>query len=132
MIDIKAALAAVVPKQWLESFEITELQELEKEWRITLVEKEPLIPRELKGRDVVQNGYMNPVEVEDYPMRGKSTYLQFIRRRWKERGQSTGYANEYDFHPKGMKATKEFGAFLKGLDREESDFFRSNWPGSGH
>lgn len=130
MIDIKEALAAILPKEWLGFFNITEMKEMEKEWRITLVEKEELVPKKLRGKEVVQDGYMNPVEIEDYPMRGKQTYLKFFRRRWKERGSKEGFANEYNFHPEGMKATKEFGSFLKELNREESDFFFSNWPGT--
>ena len=131
MIEPKQLLEALLPKEWLGLFDIAEIKEYEKEWRIKLVEKEHLIPQELKGKEVVQNGYMNPVEVEDYPLRGKSTYLKFFRRRWKEKGSQKGFANEYDFHPEGMKATKEFGAFLKDLNREETDFFRDNWPGPG-
>lgn len=120
-----------VPKYWLECFDITEIKEKKREWQIILVEKEELVPKKLRGKEVVHDGYMNPVEVEDYPMRGKLTYLKFFRRRWKEKGDTKGFANEYDFHPEGMKATKEFGSFLKELNREESDFFFSNWPGSG-
>lgn len=131
MIDIKDALGAILPKHWLESFDIAGISELEKEWQIRLIEKGHLIPEKLKGKEAVQNGYMNPVEIEDYPLRGKTTYLKFIRRRWKERGGKDSFANEYDFHPEGMKATKEFGAFLKGLDRDEADLLFGHRPGSG-
>lgn len=130
MIDRKQALEAVLPKEWLRSFEVTEMKELEKEWQISLVEKETLVPKELRGKDVVLNGYMNPVEMTDFPLRGKQTYLKFFRRRWKEQGTAESYNNDYEFHPEGMKATKEFGSFLKELDREEADFFFSHWPGS--
>lgn len=128
MIDTKQALEALLPKEWLSSFDVTGMKELKKEWQITLIEKEHLIPEKLKGKEVVQNGYMNPVEIEDYPLRGKTTYLKFVRRRWKEQGGKEGFFNEYDFHPEGMKATKEFGSFLKELDREEADFFFDHWP----
>lgn len=131
MIEIKEALAMAMPKYWLEFFDVSEIKEEEKEWQITLFEKEELVPKKLQGKEVVQDGYMNPVEVEDYPMRGKLTYLKFFRRRWKEKGDTKGFANEYDFHPEGMKATKEFGSFLKELNREECDFFFSHWPSSG-
>ena len=130
MVEVEQVLEALLPKEWLRPFDITEVKELEKEWQITLVEKEHLVPEKLRGKEVVQNGYMNPVEMTDFPLRGKQTYLKFFRRRWKEPGADESYNNDYDFHPKGMKATKEFGDFLKGLDREASDFFFSNWPGS--
>ena len=83
MIDSQKALEAVLPKAWLHFFDVTKMKELEKEWQIILVEKETLIPKELKGKEVVLNGYMNPVEMTDFPLRGKQTYLKFFRRRWK-------------------------------------------------
>lgn len=131
MIDTKQTLEALLPKEWLAFFDVTEIRELKNEWQIDLTEKETLVPKALRGKDVLLNGYMNPVEMMDFPLRGKQTYLKFFRRRWRERGASESYNNEYEFHPAGMKATKEFGVFLKGLDREETDFFRSHWPDSG-
>lgn len=131
MIENRQLMEAWLPKEWLQFFDISEIKERNSEWDITLVEKETLIPGALKRKSSVQNGYMNPVEVEDFPLRGKKTFLKFFRRRWKEEGFNKSYFNEYDFHPEGMKATKEFGSFLKELNREESDFFFSNWPGPG-
>lgn len=130
MIDPKQLMEGWLAKEWLKSFELTEIKELDNEWQISLIEKAELVPETLKGKDAVQNGYMNPVEMTDFPLRGKQTYLQFFRRRWKEQGLNESHFNQYDFHPEGMKATKEFGAFLKDLDREEADFFFDNWPGS--
>lgn len=130
MVEIKKAFEAILPKEWLRYFEVTEIKELEAEWQITLTEKENLIPKELKGKEAVLNGYMNPVEMTDFPLRGKQTYLKLIRRRWKEQGADESYNNSYEFHPEGMKATREFGVFLKGLDRKTSDFFFEHWPGS--
>ena len=130
MIENKQLMAAWLPQHWLEFFDLSDIRELENEWQIMLVEKEELVPAALKGKTVLQNGYMNPVEIEDYPLRGKKTFLKFIRRRWKEEGSNESCFNNYEFHPDGMKATKEFGNFLKGLDREEADLFFGGWPGS--
>jgi hypothetical protein len=130
MIDTKQLMEGWLPKEWLKWFDLTEIKELEKEWQIMLTEKENLVPGKLKGKEVVQNGYMNPIEIEDFPLRGKKTFLKFFRRRWKEQGKNESYFNEYDFHPEGMKATREFGAFLKEFDRGEADLFFGNWPGS--
>jgi hypothetical protein len=119
---LKQALKAILPEQWLDYFEVTEIKEKEKEWNITLVEKEDQIPKQLLNKKISQNGYLNPVEIHDFPIRGKPAYLKFIRRRWKEKGnKNESYFNEYEFHPKGMKATQEFGNFLKGFNREETD-----------
>ena len=104
----------VVPKEILFSFEIENIKESEEIVEIALVEKE-LIPSELKGKQAVLNGYMNPIELQSYPIQGRKCYLKLKRRRWKAQGttDSTNCHNEYDFAAEGTKATKLFGAFLK-------------------
>ena len=42
-------------------------------------------------------------------------YLRLIRRRWKEKGTTKHYSNEYNLHIPGMKTTKEFRDFLKEI-----------------
>lgn len=104
----------LIPKEILLSFEIDKIKESEEIVDIELVEKE-LIPVQLAGKQVVLNGYMNPIELQSYPIQGKTCYLKLKRRRWKVQGttDSANCHNEYDFAAKGTKATKMFGAFLK-------------------
>lgn len=137
-MDIEAAVhAMLIPTQWQKYFGLSELQQYPsmadlQEWRMQLVEKEECIPKQLEGKEVVLNGFLNSVEIVDFPFRGKPMYLNFTRRRWKEKGTEVSYHNEYTFHPVGMKATEEFGAFLKGLDRVERSEFFNVWPNLRH
>ena len=80
-----------------------------------MTEKPDLIPEKLKGKEPVLNGYLHELELQTYPIQGKSCYLRLRRRRWKEKGTDgkQSYWNEYDFAAEGTKATKAFGAFLK-------------------
>ena len=121
----------LIPEKWRDCFEINELIQKDKEVNMILVEKEACIPESLRGKEYVLNGYMNPVEIIDYPFRGKLMYITFLRRRWKipgEEGGSKSHFNTYEFHRPGMKTTDEFGDFLKGLDREEFDELCRVWP----
>jgi hypothetical protein len=104
----------VIPKEILVSFEIENIKEGEELVEIELLEKE-LIPLELKGKQAVLNGYMNPIELQSFPIQGRKCYLKLKRRRWKAQGtaDSANCHNEYDFAAEGTKATKMFGAFLK-------------------
>lgn len=104
----------LIPKEILFSFEIEHIQESEEIVEIMLIEKE-LIPAQLSGKQAVLNGYMNPIELQSYPIQGRKCYLKLKRRRWKQQGttDSSNCHNEYDFAAEGTKATKMFGAFLK-------------------
>ena len=102
-----------MPQEILNSFSIASIEEKDEDLFIYLIEKEDCIPD--KSLDLVQNGYMNPVELNSFPVVGKRCFLRLTRRKWKIRG-STGaksYTNTYDFELEGTKATKLFGAFLK-------------------
>ncbi len=116
-----------IPERWRSKFEIKDLIEKNNELNLILVEKSKLVPSKLAGKDVVLNGYLPRVEVIDYPFRDKPMYISFIRRRWKEKGTSKSYYNDYEFHLEGMKTTHEFGAFLKELNREELAEFFNAW-----
>lgn len=105
----------LVPPDILASFDIISVDEKEEEIIIILLEKASKIPAELVGKDYVQNGYLNDLELQSAPIQCKTCYLKLRRRRWKEQksADSKGCFNSYDFNYTGTKATKQFGAFLK-------------------
>lgn len=102
-----------VPQEILNSFSITSIEEKDEDLFIYLVEKEDCIPD--NSLDLVQNGYMNPIELNSFPVSGKRCFLRLTRRKWKIRGSndSKSYTNSYDFALEGTKSTKLFGSFLK-------------------
>ena len=122
----------LIRERYRKDFEVIKLIEKPQEWIIKLVEKEERIPPELEGKEVVLNGYKEMLEIIDYPFVGKPLYLQFQRRKWKEKGSKESYSNRYEIHPEGMKATQEFGDFLKELPRQERDEFFSSFPNIRH
>lgn len=103
----------LVPEVYLKDFTITSIQETSSEWLIELTEKEERIPKELEGKDVVLNGYCDTVDVLTHSFSLKKIYLRFRRRRWKERGTTEHFQNQYDLHIAGAKITPTLGAFLK-------------------
>jgi hypothetical protein len=103
----------LVPHEILNSFDITTIEEKQEDLFIYLLEKDSCLPD--KELDLVQNGYMNPVELNSFPIVGKRCFLRLTRRKWKLRGSdgSSSITNTYDFALEGTKATKLFGSFLK-------------------
>lgn len=109
-----------VPEEILAHFEVTALDQSVIVIIIDLVEKEDVdhIPKAiLHDGKAVKDGYMNTIEIQTFPAQGKEVFLRLKRRRWKKKGTSKGYHNNYSFIDKGMKATKAFGAFLKEIGR---------------
>ncbi len=109
-----------VPDYILEHFEHEQLEELSGVIHIHLAEKKDPnhLPKSILSKgQVILDGFMNPLELQTFPTKGKEVFLLLKRRRWKIKGNSKSHYNTYDFHQEGMKATKEFGAFLKEIGR---------------
>jgi hypothetical protein len=110
-----------VPTDLLKNFEVVGLKEQGEYIYIELTERDipENIPKEiLKKGKVVLNGYMNTLDIQTFPAQGKEVFLRIQRRRWKLKGETQSYSNSYEIIEKGMKSTKEFGAFLKEIGRE--------------
>lgn len=104
-----------VPEEYLVDFEVNHIENNPQEWVIELVEKEDRIPKALSGKEVVLDGYNNEIDILTHAFSLKKIYLRLVRRRWKEKGTTKHYSNEYNLHIPGMKTTKEFRDFLKEI-----------------
>jgi len=106
----------LVPEEILACFEIESIEENLEDYVISLHEKKTCLPKSIyRKKRAVLDGYLHPLELQTFPIKGKAVYLRLYRRLWKEHGKGgdRGFSNTYNFHHPGMKATKEFGAFLK-------------------
>jgi hypothetical protein len=104
----------MIPRDFLEYFEVFEVQEYHSEWRITLHEKDFLIPAQLKDEaDVVLDGFCNPLQLLSHCFTLKPVYLVMKRRRWKQSGQDVHYSNEYTLTKDASKLTPDMAGFLK-------------------
>lgn len=117
---MKDIITLIVPKDILEHFSYHDYHESGGVYIIELVEKDDVkhIPKAiLRQGKYALNGYMNPIELQTYPLQGKEVFLRLTRRKWKVQGTTRSYSNEYNFNLPGMKATIDFGVFLKEIGR---------------
>ena len=103
----------IAPGEISKNFEVVSTQEKKDCIFIVFEEKKELIPKELKGKQTVLDGFLNPLSLQTFPLKDKQVFLVLKRRRWKDADKTTAYSNTYDLHRKGMKTTNEFGNFLK-------------------
>lgn len=113
--DISFELSRMmVPRDFLEYFDIFEVHELSNEWQIILHEKESLIPEQLKlKQDIVLDGFCNPLQILSHCFTLKPVYLIMKRRRWKQAGTDLHYSNEYTLTKDSSKLTPDMAGFLK-------------------
>jgi len=109
---IEMLKGVLLPKEISERFNIVKITENKNSITINLDERIELKPK--CDKELVSDGFMNKIELQSFPLKGKSVYLSLQRRRWKEKGGGKSYYNHYEFNHEGVKATKEFANFLKG------------------
>ena len=107
-------LEIIVPREYLNYFELTEVKEYPDRWDVELKEKEELIPESLQGKTVVKDGYCNAIQIMSHCFSLKPVNLKLFRRKWKESNSEIHFSNQYELHPEGAKITKELAVFLKG------------------
>ena len=103
----------VLPAQILEYFSIVGVEQTSTEIYISLDEK---MTSELQN-DVhfESKGFMDSVNVTDFPIRDHKVILKIRRRRWIDTrtGKSFSIPIDLDIVAKGTRYSKEFGVFLK-------------------
>jgi transposase len=89
------------------------------EYTIVLVEKERLPEDRGKheGKRLRTKGYTD-ILLEDFPLRGRKTTLQYRIRKWQVEGEKGTFQRKIEIKTEGVKYTGEFAFFFEEGDRE--------------
>ena len=112
--DYLTMLASLVlPAQILDYFLISGVEQTSEEIHIHLDEK--MHPELSHDVHFESKGFMESVNVTDFPIRDHKVILKIRRRRWTDlrTGKSFSIPIDLDVVAKGTRYSKEFGAFLK-------------------
>ena len=103
----------MLPSEILDYFEITSVEQSSTEIHIHL--DELMNPALSDDVHFESKGFMEAVEVTDFPIRDHKVILVIRRRRWTDvrTGKSFSIPISLDVACKGTRYSKEFGAFLK-------------------
>lgn len=101
----------VLPSEILDYFKITSVEQTSSEIHIHLDElMDPSLSCDVHFES---KGFMNPVNITDFPIRDHKVILVIRRRRWTDvrTGKSFSIPINLDVVCKGTRYSKEFGAF---------------------
>ena len=103
----------VLPAQILDYFLISGVEQTSQEIHISLDEK--MNSKLSNDEHFKSKGFMEAVNVTDFPIRDHKVILKIRRRRWTDlrTGKSFSIPIDLDVVAKGTRYSKEFGAFLK-------------------
>lgn len=103
----------VLPSQILDYFNIAGVEQTATEIYFSLDEK--MSSQLSQDPNYESKGFMESVNVTDFPIRDHKVILRIRRRRWTDSrtGKSFSIPIDLDIVAKGTRYSKEFGAFLK-------------------
>ena len=116
-MDSIKLLRAILPDVLIDNFEVVNFEKTDSRFDIFLDEKKVQIREDKKNSSVISHGFGEYHVIQDFPIRGRATYLHVRKRKWldKDTGEIFSYEwelSEYD----ETRLNAEFVAFLKEGD----------------
>ena len=115
----KSLIKLLLPEGILDYFEVNQVNTVEGVINIYLEELNS-IPKEFQGHKLTSKGFFEEIKVQDFPIRGKASYLYIKRRRWLDEITGNTVYRDWELVAKGTRLTKDFAAFLKVIHRYQS------------
>lgn len=110
-------MRAIFPDVLADYFEIVDIQESDMSIDIFMDEIEFLERADYKKGTVRSYGFTEAKVIQDFPIRGKASYLHVRRRRWMDHATGEIFSYSYDdLTAEGSKLSPEFVDFLKDAD----------------
>lgn len=110
-------LRAILPDVLIDNFDVVNFEKTETRLDIYLDEKKVQMREDKKSGNVISHGFCPYHAIQDFPIRGRATFLHVRRRKWLDK--DTGEIFSYDWDLSEYDETRlnaEFVAFLKGGD----------------
>ena len=115
-MDNLSFLDMILPEGILKYFEVTQFIKEAARFNIYLSEKN-VPPYEFASDKLTSKGFYDEITVQDFPIRGKASYLYIKRRRWLNETTGDIVYRDWNIVAKGTRMTQEFASFLKAISR---------------
>lgn len=106
----------ILPVGIMDYFEVTQFNKEESSYVIYLSEKN-IPPIEYELTKLTSKGFFDQITIQDFPIRGKASYLKIKRRKWINEATGEIVFRDWNMVAKGTRMTLEFAAFLKAISR---------------
>ena len=116
-MDSIKLLRAILPDVLIDNFDVVNFEKTDSRFDIYLDEKKVMMRDDKKIRSVISHGFGEYHAIQDFPIRGRATYLHVRKRKWLDK--DTGEIFSYDWDLSEFDETRlnaEFVAFLKEGD----------------
>ena len=110
-------LRAILPEVLIDNFDVDRFEKSDNRIDIWLDEKKVLMREDKYNGDIISYGFGDYRTIQDYPIRGRATYLHMRKRKWLDKATGETFSYEWDVSEfDGTRLNAEFVAFLKEGD----------------
>ena len=100
-----------------ELFEMVKFEKTDRSYHIWLDEKKEQMREDKYNSNIIAYGFGDYRTIQDYPIRGRATYLHVRKRKWLDKATGEIFSYEWDVSEfDGTRLNAEFVAFLKEGD----------------
>ena len=110
-------LRAILPDVLIDNFDIVNFEKSDPRFDIWLDEKEVQLRDDKDNTKVVAYGFGSYHVIQDFPIRGRATYLHVRKRKWLDKDTGDIFSYDWDLSEHDhTRLNAEFVAFLKEGD----------------
>ena len=89
-------LRAILPEVLIHTFDIDRFEKSDTRFDIWLDEKKVQIREDKYNKSVIAYGFGDYHTIQDYPIRGRATYLHVRKRKWLDKATGEIFSYEWD------------------------------------
>ena len=116
-MDSIKLLRAILPDVLIDNFEVVNFEKTDSRFDIFLDEKKVQIREDKKNSSVISHGFGEYHVIQDFPIRGRATYLHVRKRKWLDKDTDEIFSYEWELSEYDeTRLNAEFVAFLKEGD----------------
>jgi hypothetical protein len=110
-------LRAILPDVLLDNFDIVNFDKSSDRLDIYLDEKKVQLKEDKINPNIIAYGFGEYRVIQDYPIRGRSTFLHVRKRKWLDKSTNEIFSYDWDLSEfDGTRLNAEFVSFLKEGD----------------
>ena len=110
-------LRAILPDVLIDNFEVVKYEKTDVRFDIWLDEKKVQLREDKYNSSVISHGFGDYRVIQDFPLRGRATYLHVRKRKWLDKDTGEIFTYEWDLSEYDQtRLNAEFVAFLKEGD----------------
>jgi hypothetical protein len=114
-MEIESLLKYLLPQELFQYFDLIEIKEGGNNVLLLQLDEKSLKPSAHSDKELVSNGFDEPIRIQDFPLRDRAVYFIVRRRKWKDKRTGKIYTTQWDLTANGTSYSRGFAAFLKEL-----------------